>query len=291
MNQYELYYKYMYIRYRLIKFCMHTFPITLVQIKYFKRLNKFFNLKNPRSFNEKNQWMKFYHNTPLMERVADKIQLRDYLKEKGLEKHIIPLIQITNNYTDINFDVLPNQFIIKTNHGSGMNTIILDKKNINHKELKAKYDYYMKVNYSDFNHELVYQNIKPKIIIEPYLGNLIDYKIMCTNHKILYTVTLKRYPDGHFDSSMYDSEWDKPISRFKNLNELDIKIKPKHKEEMSRIAKYIAQDFLQVRVDFYEINDHIYIGECTFYCQSGMIQFIPETVDKDLGGKLNLSKN
>jgi len=267
---------------------MHTFPITLVQIKYFKRLNKFFNLKNPRSFNEKSQWMKFYHNTPLMERVADKIQLRDYLKEKGLEKHIIPLIQIANNYADINFDNLPHQFIIKTNHGSGMNTIVLDKKNINHKELKAKYDYYMKVNYSDFNHELVYQNIKPKIIIEPYLGNLIDYKIMCTNHKILYTVTLKRYPDGHFDSSMYDSEWDKPISRFKNLNELDIKIKPKHKEEMSRIAKYIAQDFLQVRVDFYEINDHIYIGECTFYCQSGMIQFIPETVDKELGERLEL---
>ena len=265
---------------------MHTFPITLVRLKYFRRLHKTFNLKNPQSFNEKNQWMKLKHNTPLMERVADKIKLRDYLKEKGLEKHIIPLLGIYTHYDQIDFKQLPNQFIIKTNHGSGMNTIVLDKNTINHKELKPKYDYYMKINYSDFNHELVYQNIEPRIIIEPYLGDLIDYKIMCTNQKILYTVTLKRYPNNRFDSSMYDSNWDKPISLFKNIKPLDIKIKPKHKEEMNQLALHIAKDFLQVRVDFYEINDHIYIGECTFYCQSGMIQFIPDTVDKELGERL-----
>ena len=145
-----------------------------------------------------------------------------------------------------------------------MNTIILDKNTINHKELKPKYDYYMKINFSDFNHEHVYQNIEHRIIIEPYLRDLIDYKIMCTNQKILYTVSLKRYPDGHFDSSMYDSEWDKSISKFKNLKELNNKNKPKHKEEMNQLALHIAKDFLQVRVDFYEIHDHIYIGECTF---------------------------
>jgi len=285
-----LYYKLMVIRYRIIKYLMHHFPILCVRYKYFKRLHKTFNLNNPQTFNEKSQWMKFNHNTPLMERVADKIQLRDYLTEKGLDKHIIPILHIYNSYSEIDFNILPKEFVIKTNHGSGMNTIVLNKDTINHSHLKAKYDYYLKVNYSDFNHELVYQNIIPKIIIEPYYGNLIDYKIMCTNHKILYTVTLKRY-NNHFDSSMYDENWDKSISSFKNINPLDNTIKPKHKEVMNQLATYIAQDFLQVRVDFYEINDHIYIGECTFYCQSGMIQFIPETVDKELGKKLMLPIN
>ena len=288
MTKTELYYKIMYIRYQIIRLCMKCFPVLTVRYKYFKRLHKTFNLKHPQSFNEKNQWMKFNINTPLMERVADKIKLRDYLIEKGLEKHIIPILKIYNNYSDINFDELPNQFVIKTNHGSGMNTIILDKESINHKELKSKYDYFMKINYSDFNHELVYQNIEPKIIIEPYYGNLIDYKIMCANHEILYTVVIKRCEDGHFDTTMYDETWTQPLSTFKNLNILDKTIIPSHIEEMNQCAKHIAKDFLLVRVDFYEINDHIYIGECTFYCQSGMIQFIPDSVDMELGERLDI---
>ena len=118
-----------------------------------------------------------------MERVADKIKLRDYLSEKGLGYYNVPILQIYHNYDEIDFSLLPPQFVIKTNHGSGFNKIILDKHKINHEELKAYFDYVMKLNYSDFNHELVYKNIKPRIIIEPYLGELIDYKIMCTDRK------------------------------------------------------------------------------------------------------------
>ena len=129
----------------------------------------------------------------------------------------------------------------------------------------------------------MYQNIKPIIIIEPYLGEIIDYKIMCTNHDILYTVSLKRYPDGHYDEGFYDPNWNQSLGGFKHIKVLDPKIKPEHREEMNRIARIIAQDFLQVRVDFYEVNHKVYISELTFYSESGMLDFEPRDVDEKLG--------
>jgi hypothetical protein len=262
---------------------MHHFPVFMIKLKYFIKLKRFFNLNSPQTFNEKNQWMKFNHNTPLMEKCADKLKLRDYLKEKELDDYIVPILSIYNNYSEIDFDKLPNQFVLKPNHGSGMNEVVLDKTKINHDELKAKFDYYLKLKYSDFNHELVYQNIKPQLLVEPYLGDIVDYKIMCVNHKILYTISLKRYPDRPYDVGFYDPDWNKSLGGFNHLKVLDSNIKPEHKEEMNRIARIIAQDFLQVRVDFYEIDDKVYIGECTFYSESGMLDFNPVDVDLELG--------
>lgn len=274
---------FMYQRYKMIRLLMKHFPYLMIQIKYFNKLRRFAHINHPITYNEKNQWMKLYYNTPLMERVADKIKLRDYLSEKGLGYYNVPILQIYHNYDEIDFSLLPTQFVIKTNHGSGFNKIILDKHKINHEELKAYFDYVMKLNYSDFNHELVYKNIKPMIIIEPYLGELFDYKIMCTNHDILYTVSLKRYPDGHYDEGFYDKNWDKSLGGFKHIKVLDPKIKPEYKEEMNRIARLISQDFLQVRVDFYEVNQRVYISELTFYSESGMLDFEPRDVEMKLG--------
>lgn len=283
MNKYQYYTYYQYLRYKLIKTLMTHFPSLMIQIKYYKKLKRFANINHPKTYNEKNQWMKLNYNTPLMERVADKIQLRDYLREKGLEEYCVPLLNITKSYEDLDFNNLPDQFMIKTNHGSGFNKVILNKSKINHKELKAFFDYYMKVNYFYFNHEKVYRNIIPQIIIEPYLGEIIDYKIMCTNHDILYTVSLKRFPDGHYDEGFYDKDWNHSLGGFNHIKVLDPKIKPEHKEEMNRIARLISQDFLQVRVDFYEANNKVYISELTFYSESGMLDFNPRDVDEQLG--------
>lgn len=288
MTQYDIHYQLLYYRYRIIRFCMRLFPITLVRYKYYKRLKRFFSLKNPLTFNEKNQWVKFKYNTELMEKCADKLAFRDYLSDKGYSHLCVPLLGVYDTYDEIDFDQLPDQFVLKSNHGSGYNTIVLDKHTMNHALLRAKYNYILRIKYSDFNHELVYQNIKPRLLIEPYLGNLIDYKIMCVNHKILYTVTIKRHPNQPMETGFYDEHWDKSLSAFKHLGVLDSSYKPKHKEEMNKIALEIAKDFLIVRVDFYEINNQIYISECTFFCQSGMIQFNPESVDLELGKKFIL---
>ena len=267
---------------------MTYFPSLMIQIKYFKKLKRFANINHPKTYNEKNQWMKLHYNTPLMERVADKIKLREYLIEKGLEEYSVSLLNIYNNYSEIDFSALPNQFVIKTNHGSGFNKIILDKSKINHNELKTLFDYYMKINYFYFNHEKVYKNITPQIIIEPYLGDIIDYKIMCTNHDILYTVSLKRYSDGHYDEGFYDKDWNHSLGGFNHIKVLDPKIKPEHKEEMNRIARLISQDFLQVRVDFYEVNNKVYISELTFFSESGMLDFKSRDVDVGLGKQFKL---
>jgi len=288
MTQYDIYYQLLYIRYKIIRFCMRLFPITLVRYKYYKRLKRFFSLKNPKTFNEKNQWVKFNHNTELMEKCADKLAFREYLSDKGFANLCVPILGVYDSYDEIDFDQLPNQFVLKSNHGSGYNTVVLDKHTMNHDLLRAKYHYILRIKYSDFNHELVYQNIKPRLLIEPYLGNLIDYKIMCVNHKILYTVTIKRHPNQPMETGFYDEHWDKSLSTFKHLGVLDPSNKPYHKEEMNKIALEIAKDFLIVRVDFYEINDQIFISESTFFCQSGMIQFIPESVDLELGKKFIL---
>lgn len=273
----------MYLRYQIIKFFMNRFPYLMIQIKYYKKLRRFAHINHPITYNEKNQWMKLNYITPLMERVADKIKLRDYLSEKRLSEYIVPILHIYNSYDEIDFNSLPSQFVVKTNHGSGFNKVILDKHTINHKELKTYFDYVMKLNYSDFNHELVYKYIQPKLLIEPYLGELIDYKIMCTNHEILYTISLKRYPDGHYDEGFYDMNWDQSLGGFNHIKVLDPNIKPEHREEMNRIARLIAQDFLQVRVDFYEINHKVYISELTFFSESGMLDFKPRDVDQELG--------
>jgi hypothetical protein len=288
MNKYTIYYHIKYIRYLLIRSGMYHFPVLMVRLKYFIKLKRFFSLKHPKTYNEKNQWMKFYHNTQLMEKCADKLQLRDYLNDKGLYAYNVPILSIYNNYSEIEFDKLPDQFVLKTNHGSGMNQIILNKSKINHLELEPKFNYYLRIKYSEFNHELVYQNIVPQLFVEPYLGEIIDYKIMCVNHKILYTVSLKRYPDGHYDEGFYDSDWNKSLGGFKHINVLDPSIKPKQKEVMNRLALIIAKDFLQVRVDFYEIDNKVYISECTFYSESGMLDFKPQSVDIELGKKFIL---
>jgi len=288
MNKYELYYQILYLRYKVIRFCMRLFPITLVRIKYYIRLKRFFSLKHPLTFNEKNQWVKFNYNTPLMEKCADKLAFRDYLKDKNLSQHCVPILGVYDSYDAIDFDRCPDQFVLKSNHGSGFNTIIKQKSLINHALLRAKYRYILSIKYSDLNHEMVYQNIKPKLLIEPYLGDLIDYKIMCVNHKILYTVTIKRHPHQNMETGFYDANWDKTLCGFNHLGVLDPSYKPKHKEEMNRIALEIAKDFLIVRVDFYELNDQIYISECTFFCQSGMIDFNPVQADRDLGNQFIL---
>ena len=143
------------------------------------------NLENPQSFNEKIQWLKLYNSIPIKTQLTDKYLVRRWVAEKIGEEYLIPLLGVYNEFEEINFDELPNQFVIKCNHGSAYNIIVKDKAFLNYTDAKSKIDKWMNENYAFRGLELQYKNIAPKVIVEKYMddgsGDLKDYKITCFN--------------------------------------------------------------------------------------------------------------
>ena len=170
---------------------------------FYARTKKHLNLDNPQTFNEKIQWMKLYDSTPIKTRLADKYLVRDWVKEKIGEEYLIPLLGVYDKFEDINFDKLPNQFVIKCNHGCGYNIIVKDKSKLDLVDTKAKLDKWMNENFAfKVGLELHYRDIKPKIIIEKFIENkgtndLYDYKFWCFDGKVKYIQFLsERNLDG-----------------------------------------------------------------------------------------------
>ncbi|WP_410689401.1 glycosyltransferase, family 2 (ATP grasp domain) [Campylobacter lari] len=264
------------------------------------------NLENPLTINEKIQWLKLYDSTPLKEELTDKYRVRKWIQEKIGEKYLIPLIAVYDKASDIDFDILPERFVIKCNHGSGWVIIVRDKKTLNKDDVVNKLNNWMSKNYAfSYGLELHYKNIKPKIIIEEYIENksnsnknnsytanedLIEYKIMCFDGKckyIWYTIDRQRQPKR----DIYDTEWNKMpfVIRYPNL-EKPVQ-KPEQLEEMLRLSEILSKGFCQVRVDWYILNDgRLKFGEMTFTSESGMSKFIPEKWDEIIGKMCILPK-
>lgn len=260
---------------------------------YQKVTGKYLNLDNPRTFNEKMQWLKLYDSTPLKTRLADKYLVREWIKEKIGEQYLIPLIGVYDKFDDIDFDKLPNQFVMKCNHGSGWNIIVKDKSQLNLAEAKQKMDRWMATDYSILcGYELHYRNIVPKIIIEKYMEEvataLYDYRFFCSygDVKQIWLDVYSGTPNHK--RKIYDRNW----------NELNITVKwprletpvekPQKLADMIRFAEILSKEFSLVRVDFYLIGNHIYFGEMTFTSMSGIGQFNPEKEDLKLGNMIKL---
>ena len=250
------------------------------------------NLDNPQTFNEKIQWLKLYYRNPLMTKCADKVGVREYIKEKIGEEYLVPIIGIYNSPDEIDFDSLPDKFVMKVNWGSGQNIIVTDKSKLDIKEAKEKLTNWMK---RESNHyfsffEWCYKDIEPKIIIEEFLDfddNLIDYKIMCYNGKPknLFTCS-ERNTD--LKVTFFDLNWNKlPFNR-KYPNSIESIEKPKFFDEMLKLSEKLAGDFPFVRIDFYCVKDRLYVGEMTFFPGAGHEKFNPVSWDYRLGDLLKL---
>ena len=250
------------------------------------------NLDNPQTFNEKIQWLKLYYRNPLMTKCADKVGVREYIKEKIGEEYLVPIIGVYNSVDEIDFDTLPNKFVMKVNWGSGQNIIVADKSKINIKQKKQQLVEWMRQENNNYygSLEWVYKDIKPKIIIEEFLDfddDLIDYKIMCYNGqpKNLFTCSER---NSSLKVTFFDLNWNKlPFTRLYPTSKIDIE-KPIFYNNMLRIAKILAEPFPFVRVDFYCIKNKLYIGEMTFYPGAGYEPFNPIEWDYKLGEMLNL---
>lgn len=252
------------------------------------------NLDEPKTFTEKIQWLKIYDSTFLKTFCTDKILLGEYVKKKLGISLTIPIIGIYNKFEEIDFSKLPKNYVIKCNHGSGMNIII--KNNIVDKiSIKKKLDKWMKTDYLGLN-EFHYKLIQKKIFIEQYMENkgkpaLTDYKFSCFNGEPKFCQVINdrftnklhfNYYDLEFKPMLNVSRTDHPAD-YSKLDE-----KPKTWDLMLKYAKKLSEDFKYVRVDFYEINEKIYLGELTFTPMSGYIKYKDKNTDIEFGKLLKL---
>lgn len=254
------------------------------------------NLDSPKTFNEKLQWLKLYYHDPLMTKCADKYAVRKYVKETIGEEYLIPLIGVWDRVEDIDFDLLPNQFVLKVNWGSGMNIIVKDKNKLDVGDTKKKLSSWMKPSSNHYytSYEWCYKNIEPKIICEKYIeqmdGNLIDYKLFLFNGTVKYIdIHIFRFTENH-SRCFYDINWNKYDATIKfNLFKGNLE-KPKVLDELLMLGEKLGKCFPHVRVDFYIIENKIFFGEMTFYNGSGYDCFKPQEWDYKFGELLELPK-
>lgn len=246
-------------------------PVLLAKYRFKARTGRRLNLENPQSFDEKLLWLMLYWKNPLKTRCADKYTMRSYVEEHGLG-HLLPeLLGIYENSTEIDFDELPERFVLKCTHGWGTNVICRSKAELNLEETKRKLDAWIKTDWSKVAGEIHYGLIKPRIICEGYLDDLAndvpcDYKVYCFDGKAHCTMACtERGLDRHAKFDFYDREWKNKLPYSKSSLHTDRNItKPKAYEEMIDAAELLSKPFPFVRMDFYNINGKAVIGEMTF---------------------------
>lgn len=264
-----------------------------LKIKYKLIMGKKLNLNNPKTFNEKLQWLKIYDRNPKYTTLVDKYKVREYIKNEIGEEYLIPLLGVYNSFEEIDFDSLPNQFVLKPTHTSGDYFICKDKSKINYSLLKKQVDKWLKRKYYWLHREWPYKNVKPRIICEKFMVDesgveLKDYKFFCFDGipKAMFVAT-DRGIDTRFD--FFDMDFKRlPIVKNHYLNGRKEINKPVNFDKMVELAKMLSMGIPHVRVDFYNINGKIYFGELTFYHFSGFEKLEPEKYDEIFGNWIRL---
>ena len=261
---------------------------------YFKiMLKEKLNLQNPKTFNEKLQWLKlnYYPNNDLVINCTDKYAVREYIKEKGYEDKLVPLLGVWNNPEKINWHDLPEKFILKCNHGCAYNLICDNKEKFDKDKAVKKLNTWLKEDFGAFNIELHYSKIKEhKIICEEYLGeNLVDYKFFCFNGipKYLY-VSSDLMHDRQAKIGFFNLDGTKMNLERNDYAKIDKIEFPEFYNEMLEMTKKLCKDFYFVRVDFFVTKDKYYFAELTFTPSACMMPFNPKEMDLEWGEMLNI---
>ena len=268
---------------------------TYLKLLYLYRKGKRLNLKNPQSYNEKLQWLKINDHNDAYTQMVDKYEAKKYVANQIGDEYIIKTISIWDRFEDIEFDKLPNRFVLKCTHDSGGVVICSDKLTLDKKETSKKLSNRMNINYYYMTREYPYKNIKPKIIAEEYLesdeNGLYDYKFLCFHGKAEYVfVCTEREKKDGLRITFFDMDWKRLTFRGEDpVSEIEI-AKPKNFEKMRELAEKLAKDIPTVRIDFYENNGKIYFGEITFFHASGFEKYEPEEGDYILGNQLDLTR-
>lgn len=266
---------------------------------YKERVGIELNMENPKRFSEKIQWRKFNELTPIMSTLSDKYAVREWIKEKIGEEYLIPLLGVWDSFDEIDFEKLPDSFVLKTNNASGTNMIVENKARLNMKKAKKKFDKWMQIPFGLISgFEFQYLDIKPKIIAEKNMltesngiKDLPDYKFYCFDGKVYCSFTRFDYALNPDNSKMYFLDRDYnilPVCKKEKQLLTESIPKPKNYEKMVEIAEKLSEGFSHVRVDLYNIDGEIYFGEMTFTNMSGFVSYNPDEFDFELGRQWKL---
>lgn len=262
--------------------------------KFRGRMDKKLDLNNPKTYSEKIQWLKLYDRNPNYIQLVDKIKVKDFIANEIGEQYLIPTIDIYENVNEIDFNTLPNQFVLKCNHDSGGVIICENKEDLDINLTLTRLSNFLKNNFYFYGREWVYKKIKPKIMVEKFMpldtDNSAEYKLFCFNGKVEYI--LVRNIANHDYSQNYNDYFDRDFIRLPlrvtNDNSNHVIKKPKQLTEMINIAEKLSKNIPHVRVDLYVVNEKIYFGELTFYPNSGFQKFDPEEYDYLFGEKITV---
>lgn len=275
-------------------------PQKMIQINYKRKMGRAIDLNNPKTLNEKLQWLSLYDRKPEYTMMVDKFEVRKYIEVTIGKEYLNDLLGVWDNAEEIDFDQLPNEFVLKTNHASGGVIVCTDKSKLDKERVIKNLNARLKMNPWYYYQEWPYKEVKPKIIAEKYLrqivnGNegLIDYKFYCFNGvpKFLYICREVYFRDDRKDFlDFYDTQFHKlPVKRADIASFEEIMIKPNNFEEMLNIAKILSKGHLFVRVDLYSVDDQVYFGELTFKPTGGFAKFDPPEYDEIWGRELDIS--
>lgn len=253
------------------------------------------NINDPKTYNEKLQWLKLFNYEPGYTRMVDKYGIKQFVEEKIGVGYTIPTLGVWDSFDEIDFDKLPGQFVLKCTHDSGSIVIVKDKETFNADEARRNLSAALQINYFWISREWPYRNVKRRIIAEPYLydslGNEIkDYKFFCFHGEVkVIEVDFERFINHK--RNIYSKDWEYiPLAvQYPTVPEHIIE-KPKCLKEMIQIAEKLSSGIPHIRVDFYLVDDKPIVGEMTFFHEGGFAKFAPQTWDGIWGDWIILPK-
>ena len=266
--------------------------VFFVKLKWILHMPYPLDLNNPKTFNEKLQWLKLYDRRPNYTKLVDKYEVKEYVANIIGNEHIIPTLALYENVEDINFDELPDQFVLKCTHDSGGLVICKDKSQFDVKQAIKTLKHYYARKYYWQSREWPYKNVKPRIVVEKYMedkdGELKDYKVFNFNGEPrIIEIDYNRFTNHQ--RTLFDENWNviNATIKFPTDKKREFK-KPEVFEELLELSRKLSKGFPHLRTDFYIVDNKIYFGELTFYHGSGMERINPIDLDYKMGEWINL---
>lgn len=289
------------VRLKILRFLSFVPDKMMLKIQYRIKTGRRLNLKSPKRFTEKLQWYKLYYKNPLMIQCVDKYDVREFVRKKGLESILIPCYGVFESVEEINWDMLPDSFVMKDTLGSGGNSVIIvpDKSNADIEMIRETAREWTRINAhkKDGGREWPYYSGKNhRIIIEEYIdssretGGLIDYKFFCFDGEPRYIyIIADRVLGNGAGFGVFDSDFNKLNVTREDERPLErIIAVPRLFEAMKKVSQKLSNGFLEARIDLYCQNDTIYFGEMTFFDGSGYMKFSPDEFDEEIGSAFTL---